>query len=675
MDATSRHPKARTVALIGRTGSGKTTLLDALCVAGGTLERPGRVEEGTTLGGNDPEERKHVASLKIALAPVWVGEDELTLLDTPGLVDFHGEAERALDVADVALLVVAADDGVTSDTVVTWELARAAGVPVVVFVNAMDAERADFEATLSALEALVGPSLAPLEMPIGAGPDFTGVVDLLADEALVRAGDGVRHEPVPADLADLEQRVRASLLEAIVVGDDQLTERYLEGEQPTMDELEAVLGHLMSEGRIVPLTIGSATRGVGVDRLLTLLDEIAESRPIPALERGEPVTLARDPAGELVLRAFKVIVDPYVGRIVVFEVVSGTLRGDVTLVNCRTRSEERLHGAGHLVGAKLVPVESAPTGDVIAVAKLASVQVGDYLAARGRELAPRPSAPLAPALTVAVSATEADVEKVATGLHRLAEEDASLRVRADALSRRLVAECAGELHLQVTLERLARRFNVTASTEPPAAPLFETIVGSAEAEGRLKKQTGGHGQFAVVNVRVEPIDPASPLEFVDAVVGGAVPRQYIDAVRHGVEKAMAHGGPKGYPVVGLRVTLYDGRAHSVDSSEQAFETAGSMALRNALDQRGTSVLERIMAVEVTVPSASLGEVMTDLSGRRGRVVGTDQDDEGRAVVRAQVPEGELARYGLELRTLSGGRGRARVEPSHLAPAPASVLTR
>jgi elongation factor G len=675
MESTSLHPKARTVALIGRTGSGKTTLLDALAVAGATLERPGRVEEGTTLGGNDPEERRHVTSLKIALAPARVGDDELILLDTPGLVDFHGEVERALDVADVALLVVSAVDGVQPDTAVLWDLAHAAGVPVAVFVNAMDAERASFESTLSSLESLVGPSLAPLEIPMGSGPEFSGVVDLLADEALVHSPGGSRHEPVPSELAELEQRVRASLLEAIVVGDDALTERYLDGDLPSIDELESVLGHLMSEGRIVPLILGSATGGVGVDRLLTLLDEIAESRPIPALERGEPVLLERDPRGDLVLRAFKVIVDPYVGRIVVFEVVSGTLSGDVTLVNCRTRAEERLHSLNHVVGTKLVPVNTAHTGDVIAIAKLASVQVGDYLAPRGRDLAARPTPPLVPALSVAITASDADMEKVAAGLHRLAEEDASLKVRADALSRRLVADTAGELHLQVTLERLARRFNVKASTEPPVTPLFETIVGSCEVEGRLKKQTGGHGQFAVVNLRVEPIDSSSTLEFVDAVVGGAVPRQYIDAVRHGVEKAMAHGGPAGHPVVGLRVTLYDGKAHSVDSSEQAFETAGSIGLRSALDQRGTSVLERIMAVEITVPATSLGEVMTDLSGRRGRVIGTDQDDEGRTIVRAQVPEAELTRYGLELRTLSAGRGRARVEPSHLAPAPASVLSR
>ncbi len=675
MDMMSRHPKARTVALLGRTGVGKTSLLEALVVAGGGLERPGRVEDGSALCGNDPEERKHATSLSLAMAPVWVGEDKLTLLDTPGLIDFFGEAERALDVADVALLVVSAVDGVQSDTVVLWELARDAGVPVVVFINALDAERAKFEDTLSALEGLVGPTLAPLELPIGAGPEFTGVVDLLADEAIIYGPKGPRHEAVPDGLAELESRVRGSLLEAIVVGDDEMTERYLDGETPPLDDLEAVLGRLMSDGRIVPVALGSALRPVGVDRLLTLLDEIAESRPIPALVNGSVARIERDPSAELVLRALKVIVDPYVGRIVVFEVVSGTIAGDVTLTNTRTRSEERLHSLNYLMGSKLVPLDRAVTGDVIAIAKLANVQVGDFLAPRGRDVAPLPSPPMTPAISVAIIGSAKDDEKISSSLHRLAEEDASLRVRNDPLSRRLVIDVMGEMHLQVTLERMRRRFNVEVTTEPPPVPLFETILGSCEVEGRLKKQTGGHGQFAVVNVRVEPLEPTAPFEFVDQVVGGAVPRQYIDAVKHGIEKAMAHGGRAGYPVVGLRASLYDGKSHSVDSSEAAFETAGSLALKAALEKKGTAVMERVMAVEATVPPEFMGDVMTDLSGRRGRVLGTNHDEEGVTVVLAHVPEAELIRYGLDLRAMTGGRGRAKIQPHHLAEAPKSVVAK
>lgn len=674
MNTITRHPKARTVALLGRSGVGKTSLLEALVVAAGGLSRSGKVEDGSALCGNDPEERKHQTSLSIAMAPVWVGEDKLTILDTPGLVDFFGEVELALEVADVALLVVSAVDGVQADTIVLWEMARDAGVPVVVFVNALDAERANFESTLSALEGLIGPTLAPLELPIGLGPDFTGVVDLLADEAIVY-GDGVaRHEAVPSGLADLEARVRASLLEAIVVGDDAMTERYLDGEQPSMDELETVLGRLMAEGRIVPVTLGSATRLIGADRLTTLLDEIAESRPIPALVDGQPARLARDPEGELILRAFKVIVDPYVGRIVIAEVVSGTLGGDSTLTNTRTRSEERLHGLHYLMGPKLVPLERAVTGDVVALPKLNNVQVGDFLAARGKDLAPLPAPRVTPATSVMVSGAAKDDEKISSALHRLAEEDSSLGMRMDPVSRHLVLDVMGELHLQVTLERLKRRFNVEVTTEQPPVQLFETILGPADVEGRLKKQTGGHGQFAVVNVRVEPIDPTSPFEFVDEVVGGAVPRQYIDAVKHGIEKAMAHGGPAGFPVVGVRATLYDGKSHSVDSSEAAFEIAGSLALRAALEKKGTAVMERVMAVETTVPSKYMGDVLTDLSGRRGRVIGTTHDGDLTTVI-AHVPEAELTRYGLDLRTMSEGRGRARVEPHHLAEAPKAVASR
>ncbi len=671
----TRHPKARTVALLGRTGVGKTSLLEAILVATGGLERPGRVADGTTICGTDPEERNHQSSLAIAMAPVWIGDDKLTLLDTPGLIDFYGETERALDVADVAVLVVHAADAVQNDTLVLWRMAREAGVPVVVFVNALDAERANFEATLQSLEHMVGPSLAPVELPIGVGAEFTGVVDLLTNEALRYTNAGVEHGPVPEGIADLEQRVRASLLEAIVVGDDTLTERYLEGDEPDLDELETTLGHLMAEGRIVPVVLGSAIRGVGVDRLSSLLDEIAESRPIPAVEDGEPVTLARDPEADVVLRAFKVIVDPYVGRIVVFEVVSGTVSGDLNLTNSRTQTEERLHGIGYLVGAKITPTDRAVVGDVIAVAKLSHVLVGDILTRRGRNLQPVPAVRRTPAMSVAVLGAASDDEKLSTALHRLAEEDTSLAVRHDAISRHLVIDVMGEMHLQVTLERLRRRFSLSLTTETPRVPLYETILAPATVEGRLKKQTGGHGQYAVVNVTVEPLDPMSNFEFVDAVVGGAVPRQYISAVRNGIERAMAHGGPNGQPVVGLRATLFDGKAHSVDSSEAAFETAGSFALRAALEQSGTAVLERIMAVEAAVPAEYLGDVLTDLSSRRGRVIGTTQNDEGDSVIVAHVPEAELMRYGLDLRRLTGGRGRARIEPHHLTEAPKSVLAK
>ena len=664
------HPKARTVAIIGRNGAGKTSLLEGLVVATGGLERAGRVDAGTALGANDPEERKHQMSLGITMAPVWVGEDKLTLLDTPGLIDFHGEVERALDIADVAVLVVNAATGLAADFLATWNLAQAAQVPIVIFINALDADRASFESTLSSLERVVGPTLAPLELPIGEGATFSGVVDLLADEAITYDDTGAHHGAVPDSLAELEQRVRSSLLEAIVVADDTLTERYLDGDVPAMEELEPALGELMTDGRIVPVTCGSATQGIGVDRLATLLDEIAVSRPITAIVDGESVMLDRDPDGEPIMRAFKVIVDPYVGRIVVMEVISGTITPDIVLTNVRTKGDERLHGLNHLFGSKLVPVQKAVTGDVVAVAKLNDVVAGDMLTRKGHELS-GVEVPLgAPALSVALESTSReDDDKVATALHRLAEEDPSLRLRHDPVSRRLVIDAMGDTHLQVTLERLRRRFNVDVTTTTPEVALYETIVAAKDSEGRLKKQTGGHGQFAVVNIKVEPVGADAPFEFVDAVVGGSVPRQFIGAVRNGIEKAMAHGGPKGHPVVGLRVTLYDGKFHSVDSSEAAFDTAGSMALRGALEAAGTVVLERVMLVTATFPTEFLGEVLNDLKPRRGRVVATDQQGDAMVTVTAYVPEAGLHRYGLDLRSITSGQARITIEYHHLAEAP------
>ena len=662
------HPKARTVALVGASGSGKTSLLDALVCATGGLARPGKVAEGSTLCGTDPEERRHQMSLGIGMAPLWVGGDKLTILDTPGFIDFHGEVRRALDVADVAVLVVNAVAGVQADTAIIWDMALAAGVPVVVFVNALDAERANFEATLAALEHLVGPRLAPLELPLGEAGGFDGIVDLLADEAITYGAAAAHHGPIPSSMAELERRVRASLLEAIVVGDDTLTERYLEGEVPDMAELEEVLGHLMVNAHIFPLTCGSAANAVGVDRLASLLDELAESRPITLNQDGERTTLARDPDGELVLRAFKVIVDPYVGRSVVFEVISGTLHADAVLVNSRTNAEERLHGLSYLMGSKLVAVDSAVAGDVVAASKLSNVVVGDVLGRKGHVFTFGGDAAVMPALSVALVGSSHDDDKLSSALQHLAEEDPSIGVRHDPVTRRLVIDVMGDVHLQVTLERLRRRFNIEVTTEVPSVQYFETIRSSRDVEGRLKKQTGGHGQYAVVNLKVEPIDPTSPFEFVDAVVGGAVPRQYIGAVKNGVEKSMRHGGPKGFTVVGLRATLYDGKSHSVDSSEAAFETAASLGLRQALDDAGTAVLERIMAVRTSVPASFLGDVLNDFSVRRGKVIGTEHDDEQTAMVTAHVPESELVRYGLDLRNMTAGRGRASVMVHHLAEA-------
>jgi len=661
------HPRARTVALIGHAGVGKTTLLEALVVATGGLSRAGSVAEGTTLVGTDPEERKHGTSLQIGFAPIFVGADKLTLLDTPGVADFHGEVERALEVADVAVLVVSAVDGVEVDTEATWHLAQNAEVPVIVFMNGLDHERADFEGTLAQLEALVGPALAPLELPIMAGPGFSGVVDLLADQAITDGPDGPTTGPVPDQLAELERRVRASLVEAAVMVSDDLTERYLEGEPLAIEELEAAVSAELGEGSMVPVTCGSALTGVGVARLATLLDEIADSRTLHGTLNGAPATFERDPEALPIARAFKTIIDPFVGRITVLEVVSGTLTPDLSLTNGRTKSEERLRGLSLLMGSELRPVDRAYAGDVVAVTKLADTQVGDTLAPKGSEVTIDLPEPPPSALTVAVRpAAPGDDDKLLAALYRLAEEDPSLVVRQVAETRQVLLETMGDTHVAVVLERVQRRFNVAAVVEPPEVARRETVARAVEVEGKLKKQTGGHGQFAQVHLKVEPLPRGAGFEFVDAVVGGAVPRQYIGAVRHGVEKQMAHGGPAGYPVVDLRVTLDDGKAHSVDSSDAAFEQAGALALREALELSGTVLLEPIAEIAVTVPAELLGDVLSDLGGRRARVTGTDQGGDAMATVSAEVPAVALARFGVELRAMTRGRARAVVLGEHLA---------
>ncbi|MCU1380649.1 MAG: fusA [Acidimicrobiales bacterium] len=672
--------RVRNVVLVGHGGSGKTTLAEALLHHTGVVSRVGRVEDGTTVCDTEPEEVKRRLSLSLAIAPIEVDGHKINLIDTPGYLDFAADVHAALRVADLAVFVVSAIDGVEVGTETSWRLAAGLGVPRMIFVNKLDRERASFDRTLQELQERFGAGVAPLELPIGSESSFRGVADLLTDRAFLYADGKVTETDVPDDMEAMEHQIHESLVEGIVVGDDDLMERYLEGDIPTFEELEHVLADGVAAAQVFPVVCGSATLGVGVDRLVQYICEIGPSpaaRPPIEVQAGDDISgVTADPNGPPLALVFKTVADPYVGRISLFKVLSGTIRADDHLRNPRTGADERLHSLFLLRGKDHVEVEEVRAGDIAAVAKLSTTLTGDTLAPMGTPVVVPPTELPEPTLTIAVRArTQADEDKLATALHRLQEEDPALRVRHEEETHQTLLDGMGETHLAVTLERLHRKFGVDLDTEVVKVPYRETVTAHAEAEGKHKKQSGGHGQFGVADIRVDPLPRGAGFEFVDAVVGGSVPRQFIPAVEKGIQEAMEQGGVRGYPVVDVRVELYDGKFHAVDSSEMSFKTAGALAFREAMAKADPVVLEPVSHLEVTVPDPLLGDVMGDLNSRRGRVLGSESNGDGSCVVIAEVPTSELLRYAIDLRSLTGGRGAFRVHHDHYDPVPPNLVDR
>ena len=663
----------RNVALVGHSGAGKTSLAEALLHRAGAIPRMGRVEDGTTACDFDPEEHKRGISLSLAVAPLEWRDHKINLVDTPGYADFMGEVAAALRIADLAVFVVSAVDGVEVQTEEAWEMARALGVPRMVFVNKLDHERAAFDPTLAQLRDRLGPGIAPLELPIGAGAGFRGIADLLTDTAHIYEG-GVPHtEEIPDDMEALEHQVHDNLVEGIVVADDAMLERYLDGDVPSLDELEHTLHDGIAAATVFPVVIGSATREIGIDRLADLLVEIGPSpldRPVPIVAGNgdEPVRtdVTADAAGDPLAFVFKTIADPYVGQVSLFRVVSGTVRPDDHLVNSRTGGDERLHGLLTMRGKEQQPASELVAGDIGAVSKLAGTMTGDTLAPRGKPVRIDPIEQPEPTLALAVIPhTQADEDKLATALHRLIDEDPALRIERNDETHQTLLQGTGETHLQITLEKLTRKFGANVDTEPIRVPYRETITsGVTGVEGRHKKQTGGHGQFGVCVIDVEPLPRGEGFAFDSKVVGGAIGRSFIGAVQKGIEETMGEGGVFGYPVVDVGVTVTDGKEHSVDSSEMAFKVAGRLAFRAAMAKAGPVILEPISRLVVVVPLTVQGDVMGDLNARRGRVQGTDTTADGRQVVTALVPTSEIQRYAIELRSLTGGRGRFHAQHDH-----------
>jgi elongation factor G len=661
----------RNVLLVGHGGSGKTTLLEAMLFASGAITRMGTVEDGNTVSDHDPDEQRRQISVSLAMAPVeWKGA-KLNVLDAPGTADFVGDVRSAIRAADAVIIVVSAVDGVEVQTEYAWELAVQEGLPRAIFVNKLDRERADFQATLDQLVASFGNQVAPFELPIGAEHEFTGIADLLHEKAdLYPSGPTAEESEWPDEIHAMADPAREKLIEAVAESDDALIEKYLdEGTLPESDIIEGAKDGF-ANARVAPVLVGSASKAIGIDRLL---DFIVEEFPSP-LDRapvtvigkgGEEKQRSSDPNGPLTAFVFKTVSDPFVGHITMFRVFSGKVRPDSSVSNATQGTDERIGQLFALKGKDHETLSEVPAGDIGAVAKLQHTHTGDTFSTKD-EPAQLASVELPePLLAYAITPkTKGDEDKLATGLARLREEDPTFRVSRNEETHETVIYGMGEAHLGVQIERLKAKFGVEVETRPAKIAYRETIRGKAKAQGRHVKQTGGHGQYAVCDIELEPLPRGEGFVYEDKIFGGAIPQQFIPSIEKGIVKTMSEGVLSGNPMVDVKVTLVDGKFHSVDSSDMAFQIAGSLALKEAVERAGVALLEPIAQLEVTVPEAFTGDIMGDLNSKRGKIQGMEQAGAGKQVIRALVPQGEVARYVIDLRSMTGGRGAFAMTFSH-----------
>jgi elongation factor G len=697
--AAGQPDNVRNVVLVGHSGSGKTTLTEALLVSTGAIQRAGRVEDGSTVSDFDEVEIRQQRSVNLTLAPVTHGGVRVNLLDTPGYADFTGDLRAGLRAADAALFTVSAADGVDGLTRMLWEECAAAGTPRAVVITKIDHQRGDFDESLAACREAFGDSVAPLYLPVSDGQGgIRGLIGLLSERFYDYSG-GSREErdTEPEDTGRLEE-ARSALIEAIIQEseDESLMDRYLSGEQIDAKVLVEDLEKAVARGSFYPVLPAATPHGIGMPELLEVMTQAFPApaeHPLPAVTspEGKPVSgLSCDPRGPLLAEVVKTTSDPYVGRISLVRVFSGTLRPDATVhVSGHGRADRGHadHDQDERVGALTSPlgkqqrgIAQCAAGDICAVAKLSSAETGDTLSDKEHPLLMEPWSSPEPLLPVAITAkSKADEDKMSQALSRLVAEDPTLRLENNSETRQLVLWCMGEAHVDLLLDRLSSRYGVAVETSQLRVPLRETLAGKAQGLGRNVKQTGGHGEYAICHLEVEPVPSGNGFEFVDKIVGGVVPRQFIPSVEKGVRAQMDQGVLAGYPMVDVRVTLYDGKAHSVDSSDMAFQKAGRAGFRDATERAGVLLLEPVDEVSVLVPDDYVGAVMSDLSSRRGRVLGTEPVPGARTLVKAEIPELEITRYAIDLRSMSHGTGsftrsylRYEPLPSHLADKVASA---
>jgi elongation factor G len=667
----------RNVGLFGHQGSGKTSLAEALLYTTGAIERLGRVDDGTATCDFDPEEQRRHISINIALAPCeWHGT-KINFVDAPGYLDFVGEVGSALDVVEAAILVTPAQGVPEVGFEIAWEMAANRNLPRAVFVNKMDRENADYQAVVTALRQRYGNTIAPLQLPIGSATSFQGVIDLVEMKAFIGSGKEVTCAEIPEEYKEEAARYRELLVESAAEGDDELIEKFLSGEELTHDEVVRGLHEGIDAGKVVPVLCGSALKDIG---MTDLLDIIVHEFPNPlefgAVHGKNPQTGAEEvrEASEnapLAALVFKTIADPFLGTLSYFRVKSGVIKMGSTVLNANRGKEERVGQLYFVRGKNQEPTSEIKAGDIGVTAKLADTRTGDTLCDPAKPIVldhtPFPEPVFEQAI---VAKSKVDEDKMGPALQRVAVADPAFRYYRDPETGQTVIAGAGETHLAIVVERL-KKFGANVEIVERKVPYRETIKAKAEGQGKHKKQTGGRGQYGDCWIRLEP-NPGGGIEFVDAIVGGVIPRQFIPAVEKGIRQAAETGVLAGYPVVDFKVTCYDGSYHEVDSSEAAFIMAGILAFNNVAPKANPVLLEPILNVEVIVPNEMMGDVMSDLSTRRGRILGNESLGNGRMLLRAQVPQAEMLRYAIDLRSITRGHGTFSTSFSHYEEVPAHI---
>ncbi len=669
----------RNIALVAHTGAGKTSLAEAMLYNGGSINRLGRVEDGNTAMDFEPEELKRTSSISSGFHQYDWKKHTITLIDTPGDQNFFSDTLICQQGADGIVVVIDAVDGVKVQTEQAWDFARDFNQPCVIFINKLDRERADFLRAFKETAEIFDPKPIVLQLPMGAEADFKGVVDLISGKAYVYDDDGKgKKSEIPADLQEQYESERENLIENIAEADDDLIERYLEGEELSEEDLRAALRKGTLARTFVPVVCGSATRNIGIDLLSNL---IVDAMPTP-VDRGprfgtDPasgteVERAPDPNAPFSGFVIKTLADPYAGRLTIFRVVSGTIGADGTFYNASKETRERFNQLLTITGKEQKSASGAGPGSIVAVAKLKETLTGDTLCDENAKIVYKCVDPLPSLISFAIAAkSKGDEDKIFSSLTKLMEEDPSLKLDRLSETREILLSGMGQIHIETTVEKLKRKFNVEAVLNTPKVPYRETIKKKVRVQGRHKKQTGGHGQFGDCWIQLEPLPRGKGFEFVDAVVGGVIPRTYIPAVEKGVIEASQKGVLAGFPCVDFRVTLDDGSYHAVDSSEMAFKIAGSLAYKKAAEEAQPVLLEPIMNVTITTPEDFMGDIMGDLNGRRGRVLGMDSAGRNQ-VIKANVPMAEFLTYAPDLRSMTGGRGIYTMEFSHYDEVPAHI---
>ncbi|MDQ3940371.1 MAG: elongation factor G [Actinomycetota bacterium] len=665
----------RNIVLVGHGGSGKTSLAEAILFRSGAITRMGKITEGNTVCDFDEEEIRKGISVSTALAPVeWDGH-KINVLDAPGYADFVNEMRAAMRVADLAIFVVSGVEGLEVQTQVAWNYAEELDLPRMIFVNKLDRENSSFRRTLDQLRDVFGKSVAPVSLPLGQEHDFKGVISVIDAAAFEYDASGkVTEVPVPDDRRARVDEVRSDLLDSVAESDDDLLERYLEGGEITHDEILKAIHNGVDDATMFPTVVGSATHQIGVDRLLDLIVSAGPS-PLerPPVEGLDGTTRESKPDAPMSALVFKTMTDPYVGRVSFFRVYSGVLKGETSLHNATKKADERIGHVFTMRGKTQEQLTEVVAGDIGAVAKLANTSTGDTLADKSAPVVFPGIEPPEPLLPKAIAPkSKGDEDKLMIGLQKIIEEDPALKLERNDETHQTILWGMGDAHLDVVLEKLKRKFSVEVGDVPFKVPYRSTLQKKAEALGRHVKQSGGHGQYGICNLRVEPLPRGEGFVFEDKIFGGSVPNQFIPSVEKGVRAAMEQGVGTGFPMIDLRVELYDGKYHSVDSSDMAFQLAGSQGMKDAVEKAGVTLLEPIWTLEVMVPETFTGDIMGDLQKRRGIPEGIETVGGGRQIVKAKVPFAEVTHYATDLRSMTGGQGTFSWGFSHYQEVPHDV---